>query len=126
MLRASRAALRPGGRLAFHTIEPGPGLSAADRRRAFKAGPPAVAVRTNHPSLLRSAGFVEIDATDVTAEYTATQRRWQEATVRHEAELREALGDENVDDGLERRRSTLAALNEGLLARTLYTGRRPS
>ena len=124
MLRASRRVLRPGGRLAFHTIELPPGLSASKRRRAISIGPPAVTVRTTYSGLLRSAGFVDVDAVDLTAEYLATQRRWLAATLRHEAGLRAALGDDVVREGMERRRRTIDAIEAGLLLRTLYTATR--
>ena len=110
--------------MAFHTIELPAGLTSAKRRRAVSIGPPAVAVRTTYPGLLRSAGFNEIDAVDLTAEYLATQLRWLAATLRHEAGLRSALGDDVVEEGLKRRRSTASAIKEGLLLRTLYTATR--
>jgi hypothetical protein len=122
VLRASRRVLRPAGRLAFHTIELPRGLSAAKRHRAISIGPPAVTVRTTYSGILRSAGFAEIDAVDLTAEYLATQRRWLAATLRHEDGLCGVLGDDAVREGLERRRRTVAAIEEGLLLRTLYTG----
>ncbi|MGK0276007.1 MAG: hypothetical protein ACI9N0_002394 [Ilumatobacter sp.] len=124
MLRASRRVLRPGGRLAFHTIELPPGLTPAKRRRAISIGPPAVTVRTTYPGLLRSAGFNEIDEVDQTAEYLATQHRWLAATLRHEEGLRLALGGDAVEEGIGRRRRTVNAIEEGLLLRTLYTATR--
>jgi hypothetical protein len=124
VLRASRRVLRPGGRLAFHTIELPPGLTSAKRRRASSIGPPAVAVRTTYMSLLRSAGFIEVDAADQTAEYLATQHRWLAATLRHEEGLRSALGSDAVEEGIGRRRRTVNAIEEGLLLRTLYTATR--
>ena len=48
------------------------------------------------PGILRSAGFAEIDAVDLTAEYLATQRRWLAATLRHEDGLCGVLGDDAV------------------------------
>ena len=124
MLRASRRVLRPRGRLAFHTIELPPELSASKRRRAISIGPPAVTVRTTYLGLLRSAGFAEIDAVDLTAEYLATQQRWLAATLWHEEGLRSTLGDDTVREGIERRRRTVDAIEEGLLLRTLYTATR--
>ena len=124
MLRACRRALRPAGRLAFHTIELPPGLNASKRRRAISIGPPAVALRTTYLSLLRSAGFAEMDAVDLTADYLATQRRWLAATLRHEEGLRSALGDSVVREGTERRLRTIDAIEDGLLLRTLYTATR--
>ena len=81
-------------------------------------------VRTTYPGLLRSAGFVEIDEVDLTAEYLVTQRRWLAATLRHDDGLRAALGDDAVREGIERRRRTIDAIEEGLLLRTLYTATR--
>ncbi|MFT5978629.1 MAG: hypothetical protein ACI9AO_001482 [Ilumatobacter sp.] len=80
--------------------------------------------RTTYPGLLRSAGFNEIDKVDLTAEYLATQHRWLAATLRHEEGLRVALGDDAVGAGVERRRCTVNAIEEGLLLRTLYAATR--
>jgi hypothetical protein len=124
VLRASRRVLRPGGRLAFHTIELPPGLTPAKQRRAISIGPPAVAVRTTYLGLLRSAGFNEVEAVDQTAEYLSTQHRWLAATLRHEKGLRSALGSDAVEEGIGRRRRTADAIEEGLLLRTLYTATR--
>lgn len=124
MLRASHRVLRSYGRAAFYTIEVQRGLSAAQRRRASLIGPPGVAVRTTYPGLLRSAGFTEIDVVDVTSAYLATQRRWLAATLQHEEDLRSALGDDAVYEGIKRRRRTVDAIEEGLLLRTLYSATR--
>jgi hypothetical protein len=124
VLRASRRVLRPGGRLAFHTIELAPELGAAERRRAISIGPPAVTVRTSYRGLLRSVGFGEIVAVDLTDEYLATQRRWLAATRRHEDGLRVVLGDDAVSEGIERRRRSISAIEDGLLVRTQYAATR--
>jgi hypothetical protein len=63
---------------AFTAIFPAAGLNAADARRAIEAGPPNCGLRTSYPSLLRSAGFVEIDERDLTADYLATASRKRE------------------------------------------------
>ena len=74
-LRATFQALRHGARTAFTAIFPAPGLNAADARRAIEAGPPNCGLRTSYPSLLRSAGFVDIGERDLTADYFATAAR---------------------------------------------------
>lgn len=125
MLRECRRVLRSGGRLAFHTIQPGAGLTKAQRRRAHAAGPIAVAVPTSYSSLLRTAGFTEIEAVDITADYRATLHRWISATERREPEVRLAMGDEAFDERMSYRRDAANAIDEGLLKRFQYTGTRP-
>ena len=95
--------LRPGGRMALTTIEPARGLSDADRRRAHRAGPVAVAVRTSYPSLFRSAGFVETRHRNVTAEYRATLDAWLTALERREARIVAAVGRDVHDDRIPER-----------------------
>lgn len=116
--------LRPGGRTAFHTIEPTPGLTSSRRRRAHALGPVAVAVRTSYESMLGTAGFVDVAAIDLTREYRATLRRWIHATERRGVELRAVMGDELFDERRVNRRQTLAAIDDGLLSRFEYTARR--
>jgi cyclopropane fatty-acyl-phospholipid synthase-like methyltransferase len=124
VLRACRQVLRPGGRLAFITIQPTPSLGEADRRRAHRRGPFAVSLPTSYQSLLRTAGFTEIVATDVTGAYRATQQRWIDTYERHADALREVVGHETFNDRSVSRRQTLEALDNGLLSRFLYTAAR--
>ena len=124
MLRACRRILRPGGRLAFLTIEPTPGLTSAERRRAHRLGPPGVSVPTSYPSLLRSAGFVDVVATDLTDDYRGTLQRWIDASDRHEAELRRVVGDHAYADRERTRNRTVEAIAGGYLSRFGYTATR--
>lgn len=117
--------LRPGGRIAFLTIQPTPGLERSKRRRANQVGPPAVALPTSYPSLLRSAGFVAITATDVTADYRATQQRWMLTTDCHADAIREAVGHDAFDERATTRQQTLDAIDAGLLSRFRYVAERP-
>lgn len=121
MLRVCRRVLRPGGRLAFLTILPTPGLTSTARRRANLLGPVAVALRTSYPDLLKSAGFVDIGDDDLTESYRATLVRWIAATDRREAEIRAATGDELYDERAQNRERTLEAIDAGLLQRRLYS-----
>lgn len=124
MLGACRRVLLPGGRLAFLTIQPTPGLDPTRRRKAHWAGPPAVAVRTSYESLLQSAGFTDVVATDLTAEYAATQRRWMAAMDHHAAAVRDAVGDAAFDERAANRTITSDAISSGLLSRFRYTATR--
>lgn len=82
-------------------------------------------MRTSYPSLLRSAGFVEIGMDDRTEEYRATQAAWIDAVSRREAKIRPIVGDDAYEQRLRERRRTLAAIDDGLLARVMYWGERP-
>jgi len=114
VLRASRRLLRPGGWLAFHTIYPTPGLSKAAYRRAIKVGPRAVSTRRrDHRELLATAGYVSIEIIDLTGQY----RR----TILDFLEHHKRLADEDRQADL---RGSLSALDEGLLMRSLFLGRR--
>jgi hypothetical protein len=125
VLRASGSVLKPGGSIAFFTIQPRPDLDQRRRRRANRAGPPAVAVPTSYESLLKSAGFGEIESEDVTREYRTTQRRWIDAMSRYEVSLRAEMGDEMFDERAQKRAETLAAIDAGLLSRFIYVATRP-
>lgn len=117
--------LRPGGRLAFLTIQPTPELSAADRRRAHRVGPVGVAVRTSYPSLLNTAGFVDIGEADLTADYLTTQKAWIESTEHHADAVREAMGEADYEERMRSRRESQAAIEGGLLSRFMYWAERP-
>jgi cyclopropane fatty-acyl-phospholipid synthase-like methyltransferase len=124
-LRATRQMLRPGGRTAFTAIFPAPGLTAAEARRAIEAGPPNCGLRTSYPSLLRSAGFVEIDEHDLTADYFATASRKLEVAEQFAEDMSEMLGRREYDEMQAQRRLAIAAIHGGLLRRSLFLARRP-
>ncbi len=84
-------------------------------------GPSAVALPTSYPSLLRTAGFTDIVATDVTDEYASTQQRWIDATNRNEVAIRQLVGNDTFDERADSRRQTLRAVGDGLLSRFMYT-----
>lgn len=117
--------LRPGGHIAFHTIQPSENLSRSQRRRVSAAGPSAVALRTTYQSLLSSAGFTDIVASDVTSNYRATLQRWVDATQSRQVEMRRVMGEEALDERLADRSRALQAIDDGLLKRFQYVARRP-
>jgi cyclopropane fatty-acyl-phospholipid synthase-like methyltransferase len=124
-LRATFQALRGGGRTAFTSIFPAAGLSAAEARRAIEAGPPNCGLRTSYPSLLRSAGFVEIDERDLTAGYFATASRKLEVAEQFAEDMIEMLGRQEYDEIQAERRLAIAAIGGGLLRRSLFIAHRP-
>jgi len=120
VLRASRRLLRRGGRTAFFTIHPAPGLPEPLYRRALRAGPSATATRRRSPAdLLHAAGFTQILVEDVTAAFHDTLRRWIEEWERFAEPLCTLLGSDDVAQAQAERRATLAALDDGLLRRSL-------
>ena len=125
MLRACKQALRPGGRIAFTTIEPTPGLQPERRRMANRMGPSETKVRSSYENMLRTAGFRDISATDVTAEYGATLRRWRAATEHNEELIRGVIGDDTYEDRKAQRMRDTQAVDDGLLSRFIYTATRP-
>jgi cyclopropane fatty-acyl-phospholipid synthase-like methyltransferase len=125
VLRACRRLLRPRGRLAFTTIHVSRDLDPIHQRRAHRAGPPHVAARRPYPDLLAQAGFVEVVEIDVTVAYAQTQRAWYEATESRARELRSLTSDIEFEANQTDRRLTLAAIDDGLLRRGLFTARVP-
>lgn len=124
-LRATRRALRPGGRTAFSVIYPTPGLSPAEARRAVVAGPPHCGLRGSYPRLLRSAGFVDIDEHDLTPAYLATARAKLAVADELADGMVEMLGRQEFDEMQAKRRLAVRAIADGLLRRSRFLARRP-
>lgn len=110
--------------MAYFTITVAPGLDPAQHRRAVYAGPRAVSSRRPQSELLRHAGFVDVVASDVTAEYRRTEEAYVAAHEQHRDELR-APDPAAFDQRLGDNRLGLAAIREGLLQRWLLVARRP-
>ncbi len=77
-------------------------------------------MRTSYPSLLRTAGFVEIEVRDQTLEYRATLIGWVNALAKREKAVRAIEGDDVYDDRVRRRAAALKGIDAGLLSRTMY------
>ena len=124
MLRASRRLLRPGGRTAFFTIHPTPGLSPRLRRRAHRDGPVAVASHLSGRDLLERAGFVDVEEVDSTPEFLTVAQAWVDRCEDHRDALAELLGDAEFDQRQTERRIQLQAVRDGLLRRSLLVATR--
>ena len=123
MLRACRRLLRPGGRLAFFTIEVAPDLPRAEHRRVAAAGPPSC-TGPDIAELLRRARFVDVVGEDRTTEYAATARAWLAARLRHRDSMRPA-DPAAYDERIARGRTAIPLIEAGLLRRALYVARNP-
>jgi len=126
VLRALKRLLRPGGRIAFTTIFVTPGLAPAAHLRARRSGPRAVASRSRQPRLLASAGFVDIDEIDVTAEFAATAGAWSKEWEANADQLALLEPPGAFAERQRERRRQLAAIDDGLLRRALYSASRPT
>ena len=113
--------LKPGGRIAYYTIYVVPDLSAADYRRMMKFWPSGATGRRLPLEMLEAAGFIDVHETDVTKQYELTTRGWLEGRRRHYDGLKQALGEEALEEG----ESILSSIKEGLVRRSLLTARRP-
>ena len=125
MLRACRRVLKPGGRIAYFNIFIAEHLPDEARRRIAKAGNPSVYTRSEQLGLLRSAGFVNIEATDVTDEYLRVQRAVYEANERHARALRRVQGRDVFEERQRNRLRTLEGIKAGILRRSLFVAERP-
>jgi len=125
VLRACEQLLRPGGRLAFTTIHVAPGLDSGTHHRAVRAGPPHVATRRPYPELVAQAGFVDVTEIDVTDDYARTQQAWLDGYEAHSEQLRSVISDTDFALGQSERRRTRAAIDDGVLRRSLLTATAP-
>ncbi len=124
MLRANKRILKPGGTLAFVTIEVEPTSNRRRRRRAASVGPPAVATSSTYPALLRSAGLVEVERIDLTEEYQSTASAWFTERQRRADSFTREFGEEELTEETATGQHTLDAIADGLLRRVLYVARR--
>lgn len=120
MLRECRRVLRPYGRMAFHVILVASSLSERDNARAVAAGPPHVTASASYPDLLTHAGFGEIEEFDLTDQYRITAAAWFHESARAAKQLEEIYGIEEFQQSQEERREALAAIEGGLLKRSLF------
>lgn len=109
--------------MAFLVICVPSGLSAAAHRRAVRAGPSSVASRHDVATLLRTAGWCDVATHDVTGEYLSTARAWLAARDRHGVELA-ALDPARLRQQQRDMTAAVAAIEAGLLVRSLVTARR--
>ena len=125
MLRACRRVLRPGGRVAFFNIFISHQAPEEEQRRFARVNPSQYS-RAEQAGLLRSAGFVNIEETDVTPEYLRVQHALYQANDRHARDLRKALGAPRFEESQANRQRTLRGIEAGVLRRALFVAERPA
>ena len=126
MLRALRRLLRPGGRIAYTTIFVAPELSPAERRRAQRSGPRAVASRSDQLQLLTSAGYVDVEMIDLSAEFATTARAWLEGWEANAEELSALDSPGAFAQRQHERQVQQRAIDDGLLRRGLFSATSPT
>lgn len=111
--------------MAFYTIFAREDLSKEEYQRVAQVDPPAAISSHSQQELLPAAGFVDITETDVSDEYLRVARALVEARQRHAADLRRSEGEAAFAQSQESDRAKVAAIEAGLLHRSLFVARRP-
>ena len=124
--RACHRVLKPEGRIAFYTIYVASDLSAADYRRIMKFWPLGGTRKRSPSEMLESAGFIDVQETDVTKQYRKTSQAWCEGRRRRYDQPAQAMGEATLRDKIEEGDAILGSIKDGLLRRSLLTARRPA
>ncbi len=119
-LESCRRVARAGARTVFTVITIAPGLSPADHDRAIGGAPPFPDISEGYPEMLAGTGWEITDQIDLTAEFVASSRRMLEEEEAHADALVELHGADDFEARLDRRRSRVAVLDDGLLRRELF------
>jgi len=119
MLRECRRVIRGGATSLFSVISIPQDLPRADHDRAIEAGPPFIDAPGDYGELLEKTGWSVTERTDVTPEYRQSLTALVEA-LQSDATLREALGDDKINESYERRGEQVASIDAGLLKREIF------
>ena len=111
--------------MALTTIYVTSGLDATGRRRARNSGPRAVWTRSTQADLLASAGFVDIDEVDITAQFESTARAWITESEAHADAFAALEAPGAFEERQQDRRRQLRAIEDGILRRGLFSATRP-
>ncbi len=126
MLRATHSVLKSGAPNCFYVISTREGLTDLDRRRlAEREGNEHVETPSPYEHLMEAAGFVDIDVTDVTAEYIETITAWKEEWEAEADALIGLLGEQEFSRRIHNRILDIANAEDGLLRRFRVFGSRP-
>jgi hypothetical protein len=79
-----------------------------------------VSASASYPDLLALAGFREIDEVDLTDQFRVTATAWLRESARAAEQLEEVFGSEEYRQAQQERVETLAAIEGGLLRRSLF------
>ena len=120
MLRECRRVVRAGARMDFSVISVVPDLSESERAIAIEGGPSFVEAPDDYAVLLAQTGWLLRERSDITAEFVRLVRALVEGMIERTEALVEALGRDEFEERLERRRCELAARDRGVLKRERF------
>jgi hypothetical protein len=76
--------------------------------------------------MLHQAGLVDVEETDVTNAFLHTAHAWLHHSERLAVQLRISVGAGLFDERQDERRTFIAAIESGLLRRSVFRARRPN
>jgi SAM-dependent methyltransferase len=120
VLESCQRVTRRGGRMVFTVISIAPNLSREDQKRAEGKGPEFVESDTDYLTLLTQTGWTVLDSEDLSSAYADSVRRQVEADKENQNEVIAVLGACEYADRQAGWKSTLSALDGGLLRRELF------
>ena len=126
MMRAINSVLKPNGRHCFYVITTPQALTDADRRRlTLRDGNDYVESPIPYDTMMSTAGFVDVEVVDVTAEYLETLHAWKREWLAEADALIELLGDEEFDRRITNRTYDIENAEAGLNMRYRCFGVKP-
>lgn len=126
MLRATWSILKPGAPNCFYVITNAEGLTDAGRERlAERDGNDHVEAPIPYDVLMRQAGFVDIQLTDVTTPYIETVIGWKRAWEDDSDAFIELVGEEEFLRRIHNRDLDIANAEDGLVRRYRVYGSKP-
>jgi hypothetical protein len=116
--------LRVGRRLATVVIEPAAGLAPGALERARVLGPEKLTTSGRLALNVEAVGLTVLTEEDWTDELAGLLRALLDGLRSEESALRDAEGDDVYEHEVEKKRSLLMGVEEGLLVRTFVLGLR--
>ena len=125
-MRATHSVLKPGAANCFYVITTAENLSAAERERlARRDGNEHVESRVPYDVLMEEAGFIDVELTDVTSQYTKTLIEWKREWEGDADAFIELVGEQEFVRRINNRNLDIVNTADGLLQRYQVYGVKP-
>ena len=82
-----------------------------------------MAAHAPEDELMKRAHFADVELTDLTSDFLITAQSWHAQYSRHEADVKQVLGQARWEERQASRAELLRGVEEGLLRRLLVSGR---